>query len=106
MWSMRRPTLSPCGSTAREQASAQSQGEQFVAPGETLELDFPAFGESELLLVTNEVVCHHRHDDLSTEGVARNPRRIVNRRAEEVLACAHDVSGMDADPSCDGRYGV
>ena len=51
----------------------------------------------------DEVVHDIRHQDLSAQGVAGDPRRIVDGRAEELAVFVERVAGMDSDPDANRR---
>ena len=64
------------------------------------ELDLARLAERELRR-THEVADQARDHDLVTPGGRRDPRRVVDGLAEEVVRLAQDLAGVDADPDPD-----
>src|SRR5262245_61550060 len=80
---------------------AEVDGEQPVRAVETLELYLAALGERNSRM-RDELPNEIRDENLSTEGLARNPRGVVDRGAEEAVRLMDRITRVNADPDPDG----
>src|SRR5262249_34463235 len=105
----RTPTTSSRWEPARTRTEivdlSEIHGEESVRSIEPFQLHVSALEEVDAG-IGYELAHDARYEDLSTQGLAGDARRIVDGRAEEPVGLVERVAGVDTDPDADRRRGI